>query len=135
MRRILGTGQGSGASPCIWISILDITLWPMTQIFQCFYLESQSGTKVKRLGDALLMTRTYVVWRRQIQKTSAKPTPGEELYKEMWSIAQDFERKFISNGRELVLQKFVCFLVVYICEKTYMPHQRLIHNIPPGTLH
>ena len=27
VRRILGTGQGSGASPCIWPAILDTILW------------------------------------------------------------------------------------------------------------
>ena len=51
-RRILGTGQGSGASPCIWSAILDTILWSIAQKYMLFKLNGPTGKTISKLGDA-----------------------------------------------------------------------------------
>ena len=43
IRRILGTGQGSGTSQCIWTAILDTILWSITQKYHLFSVQSPPG--------------------------------------------------------------------------------------------
>ena len=52
LRRILGVGQGSCASPAIWMAVLDPILWSLAEKFHGFRLESPSGIKINRIGDA-----------------------------------------------------------------------------------
>ena len=52
IRRILGTGQGNGASPCIWTAILDTILWSIAQKYHLFSVQSPSGKVAEKLGDA-----------------------------------------------------------------------------------
>ena len=52
IRRILGTGQGSGASPCIWTAILDTILWSIAQKHHLFSIQDSSGRMAEKVGDA-----------------------------------------------------------------------------------
>ena len=52
MRRILGTGQGNGMSPCIWSAILDTILWSIAQKYVLFKLSGPSRKTISKLGDA-----------------------------------------------------------------------------------
>ena len=54
IRRILGTGQGSGASSCIWTLVLDTILWSVATKYSCFELNSSSGIHINRVGDAFV---------------------------------------------------------------------------------
>ena len=40
LRWILGMGQGSGASPCIWTAILDTTIWSIAQKHHLFSIQA-----------------------------------------------------------------------------------------------
>ena len=60
IRRILGTGQGSGASPCIWTAILDTILWSIAKKYFFFRMQSSSGKVVEKLGDAYIDNRALM---------------------------------------------------------------------------
>ena len=51
IRRILGSGQGSGASPCIWTAILDTILWSVAQKYTCLRITSPTGIITDKVGD------------------------------------------------------------------------------------
>ena len=42
----------SGASPCIWLAILDTILWSIAQKYISFQLSGPSGKTISKLGDA-----------------------------------------------------------------------------------
>ena len=52
--RILGIGQGSGASPCIWELVLDTIIWSVATKHTCFKLISLSGINISKVGDAFV---------------------------------------------------------------------------------
>ena len=52
LRRILGTGQGSCASPSIWVAVLDPILWSIATKYVCFDIKPPAGEQISRLGDA-----------------------------------------------------------------------------------
>ena len=54
IRRILGTGQGNGASPCIWTAILDTILWSIAQKYHLFSIQSPLSKVAEKLGDAYI---------------------------------------------------------------------------------
>ena len=105
LRRILGTGQGSCASPSIWVSVLDPILWSIAVKYSCFQLDTPAGSKISRIGDAY------------VDDTSLMKTATTEEYNnrasvlqlttEMEEIAQNFERKLFSTGGSLNLKKML----------------------------
>ena len=50
-RQILGTGQGSRASPSIWVAVLDPVLWSIANKYVCFKLTTPDGKEISRIGD------------------------------------------------------------------------------------
>ena len=109
IRRILGSGQGSGASPCIWTAILDTILWSVAQKYMCFYLQSPSGLEVYKVGDAYVddTALMYVACTNR----DGKQDDTEAVRTQIESIAQDFERKLFSTGGELALHKCYWYLI------------------------
>ena len=111
IRRILGTGQGSGASPCIWTAILDTILWSLAQKHTCYRLQSPSGKIIDRVGDAYVDdTALMYVAQRLPDGTYEKEFAVSSAIE---TIAQDFERKLFSTGGELALHKCYWFLIAW----------------------
>jgi len=105
LRRILGTGQGSCASPSIWVAVLDPILWSIATKYTCFQIDTPSHDSIDRIGDSYVDDTSLMA-------TSAIPatnSPLEEvkLTAHMETMAQDFERKLYSTGGRLNLKK--CF--------------------------
>ena len=103
IRRILGSGQDSGASPCIWTTILDTILWSVAQKQMCFYLESPSGLEVYKVGDEYI-DNTALMYVACTDR-DRKQDDTEAVRTQIESIAQDFKRKLFSTGGELALHK------------------------------
>ena len=104
IRRILGTGQGSGALPCIWTAILDTILWSIAQKYLLFCMQSSSGKVVEKLGDAYV-DNTMLMYVAQGDSTGNKNETRTEVIKQITKTAQNFEKKIFCMGGELSLQK------------------------------
>ena len=99
--RILGTGQGSGASPCIWTLVLDTILWFIAKKFSCFSTISPSGISIQRVGDAFVDdTSIFYLTPEELDDTDFT---SQEVAQKIEEIAQDFERKLYSTGGNLAL--------------------------------
>ena len=70
VRRILGTGQGSGASPCIWSAILDTILWSVAKKYILFKLSGPTGKTISKLGDVYVddTALMYIAQENETQK-------------------------------------------------------------------
>ena len=78
--------------------------------YSCFELETPSGKKISRIGDAYVDDTSLL-------KTSNSPATNDNaplgtITKEMEEISQNFERKLYSTGGALNLKK--CFLILNI---------------------
>ena len=112
LRRILGTGQGSGASPCIWTLVLDTILWSVALKHSCFQITSPSGTKTHRVGDAFVDdTSIFLLLPPHHDMVRYSP---QDLADKIAIIAQDFERKLYSTGGNLSLSKCFWYLIDWV---------------------
>ena len=109
LRRILGTGQGSCASPSIWVVVLDPVLWSIATKYVCFKLTTPDGAGIDRIGDTYVDDTTLMCL-SQNPRFSHKQT-ATKLSKHMGAIAQDFERKLFSTGGSLSLPKCFWYLI------------------------
>ena len=103
VRRIIGTGQGSGAFPYIWAAIFDTILWSIAQKHTGYKMKSPSGKKVSELGD-VYVDDTALMHVAQID-TDMKQEGREEVIIQKNKMAQDFEKNLFSTGGELALHK------------------------------
>ena len=103
LRRILGVGQGSCASPAIWMAVLDPILLSLANKFHGFKLESPLGISINRIGNAhvddVVLLISYPT-EEEDHSTQIKTLP-----KLMEAFLQDFERKLYTTGGELLLKK------------------------------
>ena len=111
-RRILGTGQGSGASPCIWTLVLDTILWAVANKYKCFNIQSPSGIQINRVGDAFV-DDTSIFYINNADP-EIHPFSTHEIAHHLELIAQDFERKLHSTGGNLSLPKCFWYLVNWV---------------------
>lgn len=99
IRRILGTGQGNGASPCIWMAILDNILWSIAQKDILFSVQSPSGKEVEKLRDTYVDdTALMYVSQRDVNRN--KQETRTKVTEQITHTAQDFEKKLICTGGE-----------------------------------
>ena len=103
LRRILGVGQGSCASPAIWMAVLDSILWSLANKFHGFKLESLSGISINRIRDAYV--DDVVLLMSYPTEEEDHSTQIKTLLKLMEAFLQDFERKLYTTGGELSLKK------------------------------
>ena len=114
-RRILGTGQGSGASPCILTLILDTILWALANKHKCFHIQSPSGIQINRVGDAFVDDTS--IFYINNDDPDLKPYSTQYIAHHLETIAQDFERKLNSIRGNLSLQKFCWYLVHWVWDE------------------
>lgn len=112
LRRILGVGQGSCAAPAIWTAILDTILWSVVSKYSAFAVESPTGKRTERLGDAYV-DDTALMANYEPSMDAPNQTNKQEQYMctHMQDIAQDFERKLFTTGGALALNKCFWYLI------------------------
>ena len=112
LRRILGVGQGSCAAPAIWTAILDTILWSVASKYSAFAVESPTGKRTERLGDAYV-DDTALMANYEPSIDAPDQTNKQEQYMctHMQDIAQDFERKLFTTGGALALNKCFWYLI------------------------
>ena len=115
IRRILGTCQGSGASPCIWTLVLDTILWAVANKYKCFHIQSPSGIQINRVGDSFV-DDTSLFYINNDDPT-LKPHSTQDIAHHLEIIAQDFERKLHSTGGKLSLPKCFWYLVHWVWDE------------------
>ena len=112
LRMILGVGQGSSASPAIWMAVLNPILWSLAQKFKGFQLESPSGAKITRIGDAyvddVVLTMTHPD-ESLSNKNQIKILPAL-----IEAFLQDFEKKLYKTGGELSLAKTLWYMIAWV---------------------
>ena len=106
IRIILVAGQGSCASPSIWVSVLDPILWSIVVKYTCYNLKTPSGSEINRIGDVYV---DYISL--MIAPSSAATNSLIKLTAQMVQIAQKFERKLFSTGGRLNLKKCFWYLI------------------------
>ena len=126
LRRILGTGQGSGASPCIWTLVLDTILWSVALKHSCFQITSPSGTKTHRVGDAFV-DDTSIFLLLPPHQDMVRYSP-QDLADKIAIIAQDFERKLYSTGGNLSLSKCFWYLIDWVWDDDGTAKMRKINQ-------
>ena len=109
LRRILGSGQGSGASPCIWTLVLDPILSSVSKKFKCLEILTPSKKTINRIGDAFV-DDTALFLTLTLSEDENEITP-EYIATKLQEIAQDFERKLYSTGGSLSLPKCFWYLI------------------------
>ena len=114
LRRILGTGQGLGASPCIWILVLDTILWSVALKHSCFQITSPSGIHTHHVGDAFV-DDISIYFLLPPHQDMLHHSP-QDLADKIEIIAQDFERKIYSTGGNLSLPKCFWYLIDWVWE-------------------
>ena len=96
LRRILGVGQGSCASPALLMAVLNPILWSLATKIQGFQIESPPGMKMNRIGDAyvddVLLTMTHPR-ENTSHKDEIKTLPAL-----IEAFLQGFERKLYTTG-------------------------------------
>ena len=102
--RSLGTGQGSGASPCIWTAILDTMLWLIAQKYHLFSILNPLDRIAEKLGDAYV-DNTALMYASQNDMNGNNKENSKEVTEQITRIAQDFEKKLFCTGGELALHK------------------------------
>ena len=101
LRRILGSGQGSGASPCIWTLVLDPIFSSVSKKFKCIVIFTLSKKTINRIGDAFVDdTALFLILSHSEDNKEITP---EYIALKLYEIAQDFERKLYSTGGSLSL--------------------------------
>ena len=109
LRRILGTRQGSCASPSIWVTVLDPILWSISTKFTCFQINTPLNKPIDRIGDAYVDdTSLMATSDSHVTNSTAAEV---KLTAHMENIAQDFERKLFSTGGRLNLKKCFWYLI------------------------
>ena len=99
---VLGTLQGSGASPCLWLANTCVLLGAISK-------QSSGLTLIdpRRARSQTRSAETYVDDTELL--LSMEQTPLEELAREMQGLAQFCEQLLYTTGGTLVLEK--CFFV------------------------
>ena len=131
VRRIIGTGQGSGAFPYIWAAIFDTILWSIAQKHTGYKMKSPSGKVVRKIGDAYV-DNTALMYVAQTD-TEMKQEEREEVNTEINKMAQDFEKKLFSTGGELALHKCYWYLIDWRWEEDGTAIMATIKD-SPGTM-
>ena len=109
LRRILGTGQGSCASPSIWVAVLDPILWSIATKFTCFQIDTPLNKTIDRIGDAYVDDTSLMA---TFDSLAANSTVAEvKLTAHTEKIAQDFKWKLFSTGGRLNLKKCFWYLI------------------------
>jgi Reverse transcriptase (RNA-dependent DNA polymerase) len=116
---VLGTLQGSGASPCLWLAIMCILLGALDQNSQGLTFRNPRGTsELRRTADAYVDdTELFVTLKNADLLTLAK---------EMQTTAQFWEQLLYTTGGALALEK--CFFVAmdWVWENdTYRPRTKI----------
>ena len=109
IRRILDTGQGSCASPSIWVVVLDPIVWSLAVKYSCFQLDISSGKYINRIGDAYVYATSLM--KTVTEEEFNSKASALQLTKEMEEISQNFERKIFSTGGILNLKKWFWYLI------------------------
>jgi hypothetical protein len=107
LRRILGSGQGSGASPCIWTLVLDPILLSVSKKYKCLEIITPTKQHINRLGDAFVDDTTLFLILTQFD--DEKIITPEYIAKKLQEIAQDLKKKTPFNWRKPLSTKM--FLV------------------------
>ena len=100
---VLGTLQGSGASPCLWLANTCVLLGAISK-------QSSGLTLIdpRRARSQTRSAETYVDDDTELV-LSMEQTPLEELAREMQGVAQFWEKFLYTTGGALALEK--CFFV------------------------
>lgn len=93
LNKTLGIGQGSGGGPSIWTSILDTILWPVSEKYNSFILETHTKQIITHLGD------TYVDDTPQITISHPKYHPQN------FNNTQESISSLITKGLQTLLNK------------------------------
>ena len=108
-RQIIGTGQGSCASPSIWVAILDQVLWSIANKYTCFRLKTPFGAGIDIIGDTYVDNNALICLSQDPNFTSNQT--AQKISKHMEKISQDFESKLFSIGVSLSLNKCFWYLI------------------------
>ena len=115
LRRILGSGQGSGASPCIWTFVLDPILSSVSKKFKYLKIFTPSKKTINRIGYAFVDdTALFLILTQSEDNNEITP---EYIALKLQAIAQDFERKLYSTGGILSLPKCFWYLIHWKWDK------------------
>ena len=99
---VLGTGQGSCASPSIWVPVLDPILWSIATKFTWFQIDTPLNKTIDRIGDAYIDDTALMATSNSHATNS---TAAEvKLTAHVENITQYFERKLFSTGGRLNLK-------------------------------
>jgi hypothetical protein len=127
-RRILGSGQGSGASPCIWTLVLDPILSSVSEKYDCFHIITPTKKSINRIGDVFVDDTALFLILSHLE--DSKNITPDYIASKMEEIAQDFERKLHSTGGGLSLQKCFWYLIHWTWDEEGNAHMSKIHNSP-----
>lgn len=112
IRRILGTGQGPGASPCIWTLVLDTILWSVATKYTCFQVTSPTRISINRVGDTFVDdTSIFYISPEHYDDINCTL---QQIADKIEEIVQDFEQKLHSTGGNLSLPKCFWYLVHWV---------------------
>ncbi len=119
---VLGTLQGSGASPCLWLAVPCLLLGAISKSSSGIAFRNPRRTcTFQRVGEAYVNDTD--LWR------AIKEASIEALAQEMQQIAQDWEQLLYTTGGALALEN--CFLLHLIGSMT----RTIIHwNLLPRSL-
>ena len=118
---VLGTLQGSGASPCLWLAITCVLLGAMRKRSPGVTFQNPQGTlECNRIGKAYVDDTEF--W------LTIPDTDIVQLAKEMQDIAQHWEQLLYTTGGALALEK--CFYVAL--EWSFPNDEHTLHA--PSTL-
>ena len=118
---VLGTLQGSGASPCLWLAITCVLLGAMRKRSPGVTFQNPQGTlECNRIGEAYVDDTEF--W------LTIPDTDIVQLAKEMQDIAQHWEQLLYTTGGALALEK--CFYVAL--EWSFPNDEHTLHA--PSTL-
>ena len=99
---VLGTLQGSGASPCLWLAITCVLLGALSKKSTGITFRNPRGTlQFQRVGEAYVDDTD--LW------TALERSTLEEMALEMEEVAQFWEQLLFTTGGALALEK--CFFV------------------------
>ena len=126
---LFGTGQGSGASPSVWLSLVVILLQTLDRLipdrvnFTC----SSGAVKHKRLADAFVDDTALCF------TSSSDATSYEQLIIKLQHIAQTWEHLLFLSGGKLNLSKCSWYILRWEWERgrpmlrPIRPHDPTIH--------
>ena len=122
---LFGTGQGSGASPAVWLTLVVLLLHTLDRLIpDRMNFSAPSGRTHSRLADAFVDDTS-------VGFTSSDSTQYEELVKRLEHIAQTWEHLLSLSGGQLNLKKCSWFAMRWEW-KSGRPTLREIQSTDPS---